>query len=123
MFRVVWSFLSCGRSRSKRRDGFPLRVSDFRSSLLKLEWSEVFWVGLDFSSGCLVLGVGRSWVSGFLIITEKSDLSVFALSIFSHRNLCVFTFVNGVSVGHLLCVYRGVVRACCGSVLCFDRER
>ena len=45
-----------GRSRSKRRDGFPLRVSDFRSSLLKLEWSEVFWAGLDFSSGCLVAG-------------------------------------------------------------------
>ena len=31
-------------------------VSDFRSSLFKLEWSEVFWVGLDFSSGCLVAG-------------------------------------------------------------------
>ena len=56
VFRVAWSWLPPGRSRSKRRDGFPLRVSDFRSSLLKLEWSEVFWAGLDFSSGCLVAG-------------------------------------------------------------------
>ena len=56
VFRVAWSWLPPGRSRSKRRDGFPLRVSDFRSSLFKLEWSEVFWVGLDFSSGCLVAG-------------------------------------------------------------------
>ena len=59
MFRVVWSFLPCGRSRSKRRDGFPpvCVVLCLISVRLCLSWSgREFWVGLDFSSGCLVAG-------------------------------------------------------------------
>ena len=122
MFRVVWSFLPCGRSRSKRGDGFPpvCVVLCLISVRLCLSWSgRKFWVGLDFSSGCLVAGqfgktTGKFYPGGRKVFNPILIVFGFFRFVLSGVFCRLVKFVQKVEMDfHMsVCVVLSLVSAC-----------